>query len=274
MDAGIFDVIVMVIGVCLIIAGIVLFVTGKLAGQNNKVEAFGIKMDVNNPSLLLVATGVGLVLVPRLLPSHHSPDQVSAPRPALVQSQTQGDSYADSSDFEDNASSAVVVPPQVPNATAASAASTESLETSLNWGNRVSAPTQLQQASGSPFQYTSYSLVAQFEDGEQISTQGRMAITPQQNGVFGFTVIYQESDGFGSVDTYSYQGSLRQSAGQWYMRITAGSDMEDYDKGDIPVHIESSGNQLGVSFMEDDSFYQQVWQPALDYPGTNVGNIR
>ena len=64
-----FDLVVMGVGGLLITAGCVLFVTGKVAGSDNQIKAFGIKMDVNNPSLLLLAAGIGLLLVPRLLPA-------------------------------------------------------------------------------------------------------------------------------------------------------------------------------------------------------------
>ncbi|MGD2064276.1 MAG: hypothetical protein PVF51_11935, partial [Nitrospirota bacterium] len=58
-----FDLVVMIVGGLLIAGGCMLFVTGKVAGSNNKIEAFGIKMDVSNPSLILLAAGIGLLLV-------------------------------------------------------------------------------------------------------------------------------------------------------------------------------------------------------------------
>ncbi len=55
------------------IVGLFIFVTGKTASedeksQSNRFEAFGIKIDVNNPSLILIILGVVMMLAPRILP--------------------------------------------------------------------------------------------------------------------------------------------------------------------------------------------------------------
>jgi len=55
---AIFDIIIMLAGGFLIIAGLVMFVSGKRETGKNNVEAFGIKVDVSNPSILLIALGV------------------------------------------------------------------------------------------------------------------------------------------------------------------------------------------------------------------------
>ncbi|RLJ17466.1 hypothetical protein DJ031_14175 [bacterium endosymbiont of Escarpia laminata] len=60
-------------GLGLLIVGLFIFVTGKSASkeeksQSNRFEAFGIKIDVNNPSLILIILGVVMMLAPRILP--------------------------------------------------------------------------------------------------------------------------------------------------------------------------------------------------------------
>ncbi len=60
-------------GLGLLIVGLFIFVTGKTASkdeksQSNRFEAFGIKIDVNNPSLILIILGVVMMLAPRILP--------------------------------------------------------------------------------------------------------------------------------------------------------------------------------------------------------------
>ncbi|RDH83604.1 MAG: hypothetical protein DIZ78_13900 [endosymbiont of Escarpia spicata] len=60
-------------GLGLLIIGLFIFVTGKSASedeksQSNRFEAFGIKIDVNNPSLILIILGVVMMLAPRILP--------------------------------------------------------------------------------------------------------------------------------------------------------------------------------------------------------------
>ncbi len=66
-----FDTVLTIIGVVLIGFGLYVFLAGKGHREgtpSNKVEGFGIKVDVANPSILLIILGVGLVLVPRFFP--------------------------------------------------------------------------------------------------------------------------------------------------------------------------------------------------------------
>ncbi|MBC3765434.1 hypothetical protein [Neptunicella marina] len=63
------DNIIMAVGGLLILIGLYLFIGGKKdSGSHNNVEGFGIKLNVSNPSIILIIVGVGLLLVPRLLP--------------------------------------------------------------------------------------------------------------------------------------------------------------------------------------------------------------
>lgn len=66
-----FDYLVMATGAILLLIGVLMFVSGKKESANrNQVEGFGIKLDVSNPSIILIVLGIGLLLAPRLLPSH------------------------------------------------------------------------------------------------------------------------------------------------------------------------------------------------------------
>ncbi len=72
-----FDYFLIVLGIILIIIGLFLFVAGKTDSKiANQVEGFGIKINVSNPSVLLIIMGVGLVLIPRLLPSSTSTESL------------------------------------------------------------------------------------------------------------------------------------------------------------------------------------------------------
>ena len=59
-------------GIGLIVVGLYVFVLGKRKGEKgdetNKFEAFGIKIDVANPSILLIILGVVLLITPRVFP--------------------------------------------------------------------------------------------------------------------------------------------------------------------------------------------------------------
>lgn len=65
--SSLLDTLLVVAGLVLIATGLVIFIYSKTSTQES-VEAFGIKLNVTHPSLILVLAGVGLMLAPRLLP--------------------------------------------------------------------------------------------------------------------------------------------------------------------------------------------------------------
>ena len=66
----VFDIVIMVVGAILLLTGLYLFVSGKRnEDSQSHVEGFGVKLNISNPSVLLIVFGVGLMLVPRLLPN-------------------------------------------------------------------------------------------------------------------------------------------------------------------------------------------------------------
>lgn len=77
------DTILTIVGVVLIAVGLYIFVSakGKGEGSSNKLQGFGVTIDVANPSVLLIIIGAGLVLVPRFFPD----PAVSVAEPALPQ---------------------------------------------------------------------------------------------------------------------------------------------------------------------------------------------
>ncbi|WP_286261924.1 hypothetical protein [Thalassotalea atypica] len=64
------DILVMLIGIVLIGIGLFLFVSGKKEASQNHVEGFGIKLNVSNPSVILIIIGVGLLVLPRFMPDN------------------------------------------------------------------------------------------------------------------------------------------------------------------------------------------------------------
>ena len=78
-----FDTVLVVAGVVLVITGLVMFIRSKTSTQASSVEAFGIKLNVTHPSLILVLAGVGLMLAPRLLPE--PPDKTGKPEAVVAE---------------------------------------------------------------------------------------------------------------------------------------------------------------------------------------------
>ncbi len=66
--SALIDTVLVLAGLALVATGLVMFIYSKTSTQASSVEAFGIKLNVTHPSLILVLAGVGLMLAPRLLP--------------------------------------------------------------------------------------------------------------------------------------------------------------------------------------------------------------
>lgn len=80
--SALFDTLLMLAGLVLVATGLVMFIYSKTSTQASSVEAFGIKLNVTHPSLILVLAGVGLMLAPRLLPG--LPGKADKPESAVV----------------------------------------------------------------------------------------------------------------------------------------------------------------------------------------------
>jgi WD40 repeat protein len=55
-----------ILGVVLIVVGLWLFIRGKIGSRQNEVSAFGVKISVSNPSLILVVLGILMMVIPQL----------------------------------------------------------------------------------------------------------------------------------------------------------------------------------------------------------------
>jgi hypothetical protein len=78
---SILDIIFMFFGALLIFAGLYLFVSGKKDTSSNHVEGFGIKLNVSNPSIILILSGIGLLVLPRFMPESSPKVTPSEPTP-------------------------------------------------------------------------------------------------------------------------------------------------------------------------------------------------
>ena len=76
------DTLLVLAGLVLVGTGLVMFIRSKTSTQASSVEAFGIKLNVTHPSLILVLAGVGLLLAPRLLPEPAGKGE--QPQPSVI----------------------------------------------------------------------------------------------------------------------------------------------------------------------------------------------
>lgn len=81
--SALLDTLLVIAGLVLVVTGLVMFIYSKTSTQASSVEAFGIKLNVTHPSLILVLAGVGLMLAPRLLPGLPGKED-DKPVPAVV----------------------------------------------------------------------------------------------------------------------------------------------------------------------------------------------
>lgn len=78
-----FDTFIIAVGVALLLVGLYLFVSGKQGdgSRNSNLEGFGIKINVSNPSIILIVIGVFLILLPKFLPNAPEIDPGPGPIP-------------------------------------------------------------------------------------------------------------------------------------------------------------------------------------------------
>jgi len=228
-----FDLVVMIVGGLLIAGGCVLFVTGKVAGSNNKIEAFGIKMDVSNPSLILLAAGIGLLLVPRLLPAPHTtpvpaPGARQAAMPAPV---------------------AQEVPASVPQGISPPVAS---------FSQPVSPPATM--APPSPSIAGNYVLLSAMENGVYTNVQAVLAVTPTAADRYGWYSAFQVSDQFGNLQTLEYQGEFLRRGAAWSMVITGSTDPGWYGQQQIPLGLSFADDTLELRYNYNGAQIVSVWE--------------
>lgn len=88
---SIIDIIFMIFGAVLILAGLYLFIANKKDASSNHVEGFGIKLNVSNPSIILILSGVGLLVLPRFMPEQKiepAPHSKPVPQPIIIDGET------------------------------------------------------------------------------------------------------------------------------------------------------------------------------------------
>jgi len=218
-----FDLVVMGVGGLLITAGCVLFVTGKVAGSHNQIEAFGIKMDVNNPSLLLLATGIGLLLVPRLLPARRDTP------PSLV---------------------AVGVPP-------GGHAGTPTPAT-----DEIPRPTPpaSSEAPPAPSIAGNYVLLSATENGVLTHVQAVLAISEAVADRYAWYSVFQVYDQYAGAQTFEYSGEMARRGAAWAMVILASNDPHWYGRQQIPLQLAVDEETLELNYVYNGARIVSLWE--------------
>jgi hypothetical protein len=218
----IFDYVIMAVGGVLTAIGLILFVAGKKeGGSNNHVEGFGIKLNVSNPSIILIVFGVGLLLVPRLLPNNRLKDKVD-PRaiyePANKPEQTFDPQVESEQDIVEHLPS---IPDSIP--------------------TTVFFPTGL-------WYLTSYS-----EAGVNLSNNinGNINFTRQSPQSVDWVSSFNVNDEWGNfVGNYQYQGSISSDGNYYNMQLVSSNDPNFIRQGSIALELLSEdGGVLHMRYM-------------------------
>ena len=232
---GTFDVIIMLAGGLLIIAGLVLFVSGKRETGKNDVEAFGIKVDVSNPSILLIALGVILLLVPRLLPDNSSDSSVNT-----TGEQTLGN----------NAHPGTVIRNQTVHSQAAEATAAEKPTPPS-----LPAPAAILLPSGH-YELISYQENGIFANG----IEGVMAMQPSGNNAVNWTAQLGGYNDFGQMMVYQYAGYIQKRGGNWVMMITGSTEPTYINQGETPLQLSLTEDEMTMQYQYLGSLITLAWE--------------
>ena len=230
-----FDTIVMLVGCALIIVGVVLFAIGKKESANqNNVEGFGIKVNVSNPSIILIVLGIGLLLVPRLLPttqSNSNVDNSAATQPQL--------GLPASNDLSDNDV----------------LASVEDDEESGFEANQSSEHRSEQGTDNSPEQNVNsvqdnnsqayfptglWQLSDYAENGIDLTdnVNGAIEFLKRTNNQYDWHTDFIVIDGWGNTARYQYRGTMRYQSGNYFISIVSSTDPSFMGQQSAPMELK------------------------------------
>lgn len=135
---SVIDIIFVLFGALLIIAGLYLFISNKKDASSNHVEGFGIKLNVSNPSIILILSGVGLLVLPRFMPEKNlnQPTTVVTKQPKAQQNNLQAVFFPENN-WQLNSYQENGVDYSVPYQVNASITFSNRSATQVNWATKV-----------------------------------------------------------------------------------------------------------------------------------------
>ena len=195
-----FDYIIIGLGIALIVIGLFLFISGKRESEkSSQVEGFGIKLNVSNPSIILIVFGIGLVLFPRLMPNNAPSENVSNIPPVWVKDDNSGPDAEDlipNNDGQDNRRQDNVVQNNVP-----------------------STPNVF-------FPQGMWYMTQYQESGIDLTNniQGNIRFNQRNNSAQDWYAEMVAVDGWGNVLNYNYAGIINASSGGYSIETTNSND--------------------------------------------------
>jgi hypothetical protein len=233
------DYVIMGVGGALIVIGLYLYISGKKEKESaSNLEGFGIKLNVSNPSILLIVVGVLLLLVPRFFPkgppSHVEPAHINPVVPVDIVSQPESIQRLKGKD------------------TSASA----DIE-------RVTKPSKYPPVQGAflpagTWQPNSYS-----ENGVDLSANvsGTMNFTSQNIMSVQWNSNFVSQDLWGNVYDYSYQGQITNQNNIYTLNISASNDPSFIRQAPVPLELlQENGGILHMRYVYQGTEILLHWQ--------------
>jgi hypothetical protein len=236
----VFDYIIMAVGGLLIVIGVLLFASGNRESANsNQVEGFGIKLNVSNPSIILIVLGIGLLLVPRLLPtdapiSRAAPLAVTSDKPVV---EDMGQAQVDREAVQPATQQARREQPD-PAAAETTVALTE--PDPLPAAPPVSQPTSAFMPVGT------WQLVGYEEDQVDMSgnVQASIYFEQQSPNQAGWVATFLFADAWGNIANYQYQGLISSSGSAHVIAITASNAPNFFAQGATPLDLKMEDGEV------------------------------
>lgn len=234
------DIIIMLIGAVLLVTGLALFVSGKRSEHSqSNVEGFGVKINISNPSVLLIVFGIGLILLPRFLPnqSQHIPMETAASAPI-----GRGDSPGQQPVIKDT-------PKPIPQPQPKSNAAAQPADNVVT----EAAPSQPAVTSPSAFFPTgTWQLDDYEENGINLSGNivGNINFQQQNQSATSWQANYQLTDIWGYVSNIYYNGTIVANGNRYTLQVLQSNDPNfmGQSTANLDMRMEA-GNRLHMEYV-------------------------
>jgi len=258
----IFDNIVVLVGCALIVIGLVLFIIGKKESANsNHVEGFGIKLNVSNPSIILIVLGVGLLLVPRLLPNPKLQQSSQASNQKTINRQGSIEIVQQSLEKQQPAQKptiqAQVQSQQQDNTIETAAKKLVQQQAELN----ISTPTTKIYFPSGRWQLTGYQ-----ENSIDLSTNvgASLVFSKKSNVLYFWSSEFDFVDSLGNLIRYQYQGTTFFDSGSYYISFLSSNDPGFVGQDKVPLELKlENGEQLHMRYFFNNSDILLHWQKSF-----------
>ncbi|MBK8973617.1 MAG: hypothetical protein IPM37_20555 [Hahellaceae bacterium] len=252
------DTIVVILGIVLILAGVALFVTGKVVSQNNQIEAFGIKLNFNNPSFLLVVAGIGMVLVPRLLPDPARLAQLPPPAAGIPGDQQVPQESTPPIQPPPSQPTAITTKDPIPKHPERVAR----LDSDLIPGGQLPSKANVvkQAVKGPPSIAGSFDLFSYSINNVPQTVDGNLHMKKIGDDQYEWVSHVEAFDYYGNYLTYMYTGFLSYRDRNWYLKVTSSNDPTWIDNGVVPTQVNRQGDRLQMTYTYSGAHISAVWE--------------